>query len=88
MKISKEKQQKISEQILAQLYLSNLRPLFTSHIAREIARDEEFIKKLLIELKSKGLVIEVKKNPQGIDYTQRSRWKLSDQAYEVYKNRQ
>ena len=88
MKISKAKQEKISEQILAQLYLSNLRPLFTSHIAREIARDEEFIKKLLIELKSKGLVIEVKKNPKGIDYSQRARWKLSDNAYNAYKTRQ
>ena len=88
MKISKEKQQKISEQILAQLYLANLRPLFTSHIAREIARDEEFIKKLLLELKSKGLVVEVKKNPKGVEYTQRLRWKLSDPAYEAYKNKQ
>ena len=88
MRISKEKQLKISEQILAQLYISNLRPLFTSNIAREIARDEEFVKKLLNEKKGKGLVVEVKKNPKGKDYLRRSRWKLSNQAYEAYKNRQ
>ena len=88
MKISKEKQLKISEQVLAQLYLSNLRPLFTSHVAREIARDEEFIKKLLLEMKGKGLVVEIRKNPKGKDYIKRSRWKLSNQAYEAYKNRQ
>lgn len=88
MKISKEKQLKISEQILAQLYLSHLKPMFTSHIAREIARDEEFVKKLLLEIKSKSLVVEIKKNPKGKDYLKRSRWKLSNQAYEIYKNRQ
>jgi hypothetical protein len=88
MKISQAKKEKISEQILAQLYLSNLRPLFTSHVAREIARDEEFVKKLLLKLKKKALVIEIKKNPKGVDYIQRSRWKLSDSAYQAYKNKQ
>ena len=88
MRISEEKKQKISEQILAQLYMSNLKPMFTAHIAREIARDEEFVKKLLLNLKEKGLVTQIKKNPKGIEYLQRSRWKLSSKAYEAYKNRQ
>ena len=88
MKISKQKREKISEQILAYLYSISLRPTFTSHIAREIARDEEFVKDLLKELKNKKIVIEIRKNPQGVDYRRRSRWKLSDKAYEVYKQNQ
>jgi len=85
MKISQEKKEKISEQILALLYSVNPKPLFTLHIANEIARDEEFIKKLLLELKNKKLVVEIKKNPQGVPYIKRSRWKLSDVAYRIYK---
>ena len=88
MKISQQKKDKIYEQILAYLYGKNPQPIFTSHIPREIARDEEFIKKLLLEMKSKGLVIEIKKNPKGIDYKRRSRWKLSGITYEVYTKHQ
>ena len=85
MKISDKKKEKISEQILALLYSNNPKLLFTSHIAREIARDEEFMKKLLINLKSKKLIIEIKKNPKGNVYLRRSRWKLSDKTYLTYK---
>ncbi|MBD3247500.1 hypothetical protein GF378_02675 [Candidatus Pacearchaeota archaeon] len=88
MRISKEKKDKISEQILAYLYSINPKPAFTAHIAREIARDEEFVKKLLMKLKKKGLVTQIKKNPQGIDYSRRIRWKLSSQAYKIYKQNQ
>jgi predicted transcriptional regulator with HTH domain len=88
MKISKQKRDKILEQILAYLYSINPRPTFIAHIAREIARDEEFVKSLLLELKTRKLVTEIKKNPKGIDYIRRSRWKLSDKAYEIYKQNQ
>ena len=88
MKISNKKREKISEQILAYLYSINPKPSFTAHIAREIARDEEFTKKLLIELKKKKLVTEIKKSPKGVDYMRRSRWKLTDKAYEIYKKSQ
>lgn len=88
MKISNKKREKISEQILALLYSIAPKSLFTSQIASEIARDEEFIKKLLLNLKNKKLVVEIKKNPKGRLYLRRSRWKLSDEAYEVYKHHQ
>ncbi len=88
MYISKEKKEKISEQILAYLYLTNPKPLFTFHIAKEIARDEEFVKSLLKDLKKKEFVVEITKNPQGKDYLKRSRWKLSDKAYLIYKQKQ
>jgi len=88
MYISKEKKEKISEQILAYLYLTNPKPLFTFHIAEEIARDEEFVKNLLKDLKKKDFVVEINKNPQGKEYLKRSRWKLSDKAYLFYKQKQ
>lgn len=88
MKISEKKREKILEQILSSLYQLNPKPLFTSQIAQEIARDEEFVKSLLLELKEKKLVIEIKKNPQGSQYIRRSRWVISDIVYQTYKNHQ
>ena len=88
MKISKKKKEKVSEQILALLFSINPKSLFTLHIAQEIARDEEFIKKLLLDLKKKKLVVEIKKNPKGVPYLRRSRWKLKDEVYKIYKNNQ
>ena len=88
MKLSKEKKEKISEQVLAYLFSINPQPIFTSHIAREIARDEEFIKKILEYMKSKKLVAEVDKNPKGVKYLRRSRWKLTETTYNLYKNLQ
>ena len=88
MKISDKKREKIFEQILALLYEKSPKPLFISEIASELARDEEFIKILLINLKSKGLLVEIKKNPQGKNYIRRARWKLSETAYNSYKNHQ
>jgi len=88
MKISDKKKEKISEQILAFLFSTNPKPIFTAHIAQEIARDEEFIKKLLFDLRNNKLIIEIKKNPFGNPYIRRSRWKLSNEAYKYYKEKQ
>jgi len=85
MKISDLKKEKISEQVLALLYSSFPKSHFTSQIAFEIARDEEFMKKLLIDLKKNNLIIEIKKNPKGIPYKRRSRWTLTDITYQKYK---
>ena len=88
MKISEKKKEKISEQILALLFSISPKPIFSAHIAPEIARDEEFTKKLLLELKEKKLLTEIKKNPKGVEYLRRSRWKLSDSAYQAYRRTQ
>jgi len=88
MKISNKKKEKISEQILLFLYSNNPKSFFTSHIAQEIARDEEFVKSLLLNLKKKKLVLEIKKNSKGLDYIKRSRWKLSEISYNAYKHYQ
>ena len=87
-KISQQKKDKISEQILHYLFSVSPEAIFTSAIGDETARDEEFIKSLLLNLKEKGLVIEVNKNQKGIEYIKRQRWRLSNQAYEAYKKHQ
>ena len=88
MKLSDKKKEKISEQILALLYSISPKPMFTSHISEEIVRDDELVKVLLINLKKKGLVVEIKKNSKGKIYSKRSRWALSEQAYKIYKDKQ
>ena len=88
MRISQIKRDKISEQILAFLYSIHPKPIFTSYIAQEIARDEEFVKRILLELKEKKLIFEINKNPKGIKYKRRLRWTLSNAAYRIYKENQ
>ncbi len=65
MKLSDKKKEKISEQILALLYSVSPKPMFTSHIANEIVRDDGLVKEILLNLKKKGLATEIKKNSKG-----------------------
>lgn len=88
MRISNQKKEKIYEQILAFLYSISPKSVFISNISKEIARDEEFVKSLILDLNKKNLVVEIKKNPKGKSYLKRSRWKLSDEAYKIYKQYQ
>jgi predicted transcriptional regulator with HTH domain len=88
MRISEEKKQKISEQILGLLFRQFPKTLFTSQIAREIARDEEFVKKLLFSLRKSGFIIAIKKNQKGTPFSRRIRWRLSNKAYQAYKQHQ
>ena len=87
-RISKEKKDKISEQILHFLFSASPEPKFTSEIAEEIARDEEFIKVLLSDLKGKSLINEINRNKSGAQYLRRQRWILSPSAFDVYKKHQ
>jgi len=87
-RLSNQKREKISEQILYYLFLISPETAFTSQIAREIARDEEFTKSLLVELKKKALVVEINLNKKGIPYSQRQKWGLSKQAFEAYLSTQ
>ena len=87
-RISQEKRDKIQEQILFHLFNIPPKQVFTSDIARELARDEEFIKDLLLELQKKELVVKIDKNPKGITYSRRSRWRISNKAHEAYSQHQ
>jgi hypothetical protein len=84
-RISQTKESKIKETILHFLFQQSPKALFTYHIAQELARDEEYVKKLMMELEGKTLVTSVKKNSEGRDYSRRIRWRLSAQTYETYK---
>ena len=85
MRLSKEKRDRIAEQILALLYQSFPKQLFTAAVAVEIARDEEFVKNILFGLKDKNLVVAIRKNTKGIPYTRRLKWQLTSQAYTAYQ---
>jgi predicted transcriptional regulator with HTH domain len=87
-KISQQKIEKISEQILSHLFSIFPKQIFTSEIAKELARDEEFTKKLLKDLEKKELVIKINKNPQGSQYSRRKRWRISNKAHKIYKQHQ
>jgi hypothetical protein len=86
--ISQKKKDKISEQILHYLFTISPESKFTSDVAEEIARDEEFTKLILSELKNKKLVVEITKNSQGDDYIRRQRWRLSNEAFQAYRLQQ
>lgn len=88
MRISQEKKNKIIEQVLHHLYQKFPEQPFTAQIAREIARDEEFIKRLLFELKEKNLVIPVSKNKKGESFSRRLKWGLSPKVYDIYHSKQ
>lgn len=88
MRISKEKKDKIIEQILHYLYQVFPKHPFASEIAREIARDEEFIKKLLFESQEKNLVLSIKKNEKGQLFSRRLRWQLTNKIYDIYHFKQ
>ena len=83
--ISKVKEDKIKESILSFLFQNSPKALFTAEISQELARDEEYIKRLLLELEQKDLIVSVRKNSQGIEYSKRIRWRLADKVYNVYK---
>ena len=86
--ISQKKRDKISEQILQYLFEQSPSAVFTNNIADSIARDEEFIKSILINLERKDLVVRVTKNQKGINFKRRQRWRLSNSVFEVFKGRQ
>lgn len=88
MRISDQKKEKIVEQILHYLYQSFPSNPFTAEIAREIARDEEFIKKLLLELKEKNIVVAIRKDNKGNQYSRKIKWKLSSKVYDLYHSKQ
>ncbi|MEK6889425.1 MAG: hypothetical protein AABW80_04955 [Nanoarchaeota archaeon] len=86
--VSQKKRDKIAEQILHYLFTISPNSEFTNKIAQESARDEEFTKSLLLDLEKKKLVASIDKNSSGVRYLKRLRWRLSNEAYNVYKKHQ
>ena len=86
--ISEQKKEKISEHVVSHLFSIFPKQVYTVEIAKELARDEEFIKKILLSLEKKKLVIKIDKNSKGYQYSRRLRWRISNKAYEIYKGHQ
>ncbi|MBM3230566.1 hypothetical protein FJZ22_02850 [Candidatus Pacearchaeota archaeon] len=86
--VSQQKKDKIAEQILHFLFSQSPQAHFTSTIATELARDEEFIKAQLEELEKKKAIICITKNKEGTPYSLRKRWRLADKVYALYKQKQ
>ena len=84
-KISDKKVQRIKEEILSYLYNNPAKPLFTSHIAEEMIRDEEFILRLLNELHESKLIKKISSNSNGKTFLSRRKWTLSSEVYSKYK---
>ncbi len=84
MRLSEDKLNKIKEEILSLIFQNSPKAMFSSEIANNIIRDEEFTKKLLLELESKKLITRVTKNNQGIPYLKRIKWRLTSPVYDAY----
>jgi len=84
MRLSKEKIDRIKEGILSNLFRNSPQAMFSSEVAESIIRDEEFTKKLLLELEEKKLISRVSKNNKGVDYLRRLRWRLTSPTYAAY----
>lgn len=84
-KLSEKKIEKIKEDILSVLFDSGLKGMFTYHIAEEIARDDEFVLKLLKELEIKKLVKFKTKSLKGRELKRKKLWVMTDSAYRAYR---
>jgi len=84
-KISDHKKEKIKELILSVLFDNSPKSLYTSKIADEIIRDEEFTLIILEELYKKKLIKRITKNNKGEEYLARKKWQLTTAAYDAYK---
>jgi len=74
----------LKDDIISILYENQLKPLLTIEVAKELRRDKEFTKKLLLELKQKGILNEIKKNNKGKEYLKRSKWLIKPSIINKY----
>lgn len=84
-KISQKKVEKIKEDILSVLFEAGMRGLFTKQISDEIARNDEFVLKLLLDMEKQKLVKPIQRTKKGTDFIRRKQWTLTNKAYEAYK---
>ncbi|MDD5253721.1 MAG: hypothetical protein PHG05_01275 [Candidatus Nanoarchaeia archaeon] len=78
--ISKEKIERIKQDILYLLYDLNLKPMYTKDLANEIIRDDEFVLRLLLDMEKRGLVRQVNKN-----HIRRKQWIMTNEAYDQFR---
>ncbi len=83
-RISDKKIERIKEGILSYLYDNPAKPIFTSQIAEEMIRDEEFILRLLKELHASKLIKKISTNSRGKQFLSRRKWTLRPEVYTKY----
>ena len=81
-KISKEKKDRLKEEILHSLYENYPKMMWTFEIGDILIRDDEFILKLLMELKKKRLVMNYEES-KGKKV--KRKWGMKKEVYEQYK---
>jgi len=69
------------------LYDNPLKPRFTNEIALELRRDNEFSKRLLLEMERDGYVERLKKDNNGKQFIRRIKWKIPDKIVKIYDNK-
>lgn len=87
VKISEKNIKLLQDDILSILYDQPLRPMFTNEIAKELRRDNEFTKKILLDLKEKGVVEVVKKSSKGYDYITHMKWRITPKFLNIFDER-
>ena len=86
VKLSTNTIKKIKEQILSELYHSSPKAPYTNQLANLIIRDDEFTKKLLMEMEKENLVEQIKKTSKGYQTIRRSRWKLTKNVLKAFES--
>jgi hypothetical protein len=85
-KLSNKKRERIKEEVLRVLYENSPKALFTSYIANEVIRDNEFVLSLMKEMERLGVVEGVKsRGNKSVKKKIRTRWRLTNRAFEEYK---
>jgi len=68
---------KVAEAALAFLNEKYPEALTCREVAEELARDNEFVAKVLFFLKDKGLAMQVTASPRGREYVRWTKWTLT-----------
>lgn len=84
-KISKKNIKKIEEDVLRIVFDAGLAGIFTFKIAEELARDDEFVLRILKGLEKNEIIRQVKKSGKGHEYYRKRKWVMTTNAYEKYK---
>ena len=80
VKLSDKTVKLLKDDIVNILYENALKPMFTNELAVALRRDNEFTKKLLVELKVIGVVQEVNISKRKRNYLIRKKWRISGEV--------
>ncbi len=81
--LSKEKLQEVKGEILGMLYQHYPESFFTNAIAKHVERDEELVKRLLLELQERRLVNLEFKSEAPVS-RKRMQWRMTKAAKATY----